>query len=134
MSELISGGRAEGLLAYVEDRLVAWCNVAPRLSLTRLNRRPQFQVEDAERVGSIACFVVAVPYHRNGIARQLLEAACERLARKGRPIAEAYPVKQADADAVAHRGPLRMHLDAGFKPYRETPGSIIVRKDLAPRA
>jgi ribosomal protein S18 acetylase RimI-like enzyme len=96
-----------------------------------LDRIPAFQTDEPERVGSIVCFVIASPYRRHGVARRLLDAACESLARQGFAVAEAYPTKQSGPDPMEHRGPLRMYLDAGFTPFRDTPRITAVRRDLS---
>ena len=133
-SALIRSGQAQGLLAYVDGRPVGWCHAAPRLSLPALDRSLEFRVDDAERVGSIVCFVIAAPYRRQGVARRLLDAACKRLRRQGFEYAEAYPLKHPMSDARACQGPFAMYLAAGFSPYRESERRAVVRKPLSPAA
>ena len=82
-------------------------------------------------MGSIVCFVIAPQYRRHGIARLLLDAACDLLARQGFAIAEAYPTKRAGSDAVLYRGPLQLYFDAGVDAHRDGPRSVAVRKALA---
>jgi GNAT superfamily N-acetyltransferase len=127
-SELIRRGQAQGFLAYVGGRPVGWCHAAPRSTLPGLDRIEEFRVEDAEGVGSIVCFVIAAPYRGQGIARQLLDAACAGFRSRGLTVAEAYPLKRVASDALAFHGPLEMYLAAGFSPYRETTRYVIVRK------
>jgi GNAT superfamily N-acetyltransferase len=129
--ELIRAGRAHGYLAYVDDRPVAWCHAAPRSALPGLDRVEEFRTADADRVGAIACFVVAAPYRRQGLARQLLEAACDGFRTDGLAVAEAYPLREAASDARAYHGPLDLYLAAGFHPYRESARFVVVRRDLA---
>ena len=129
--ESIRRGSAQGLLAYVDNRPVAWCNVAPRVSLPRIMASDEFHIDDdPSKVGSIVCFAVAAPYRRQGIAAQLLNAACDTLREQGLAIAEAYPAKESMSDARAYHGPLDMYLAAGFTPLRETGHYVIVRKLL----
>jgi uncharacterized protein YndB with AHSA1/START domain/ribosomal protein S18 acetylase RimI-like enzyme len=130
MSERIRAGRVHGLLAYVHGQPAGWCHAGPRVELLGLRRRFQLAGDEAGRVGSVACFVIAAPYRRHGVARRLLDAACGRLARLGLEVAEAYPLRQPAADADAYRGPLSLYLAAGFEPFRETPRHLIVRKSL----
>jgi uncharacterized protein YndB with AHSA1/START domain/GNAT superfamily N-acetyltransferase len=129
--QLIRARRMRGFLAYADGRVVGWCNAAPRAALVGLARRPSLAVEDAERVGAITCFVVAAPYRRHGVARALLQAALAGFAEQGLAFAEAYPLKEPSTDAAAYPGPLSLYLAAGFEPYREAGGSVIVRKALA---
>jgi len=130
VSELILRGKAHGLLAYIDEKLVGWCHAAPRTALPKLDTLQGLGVDDAEQVGSIVCFVVAAPFRRRGIAHRLLEAACDMFIRWGLSIAEAYPHKKAKTDAENWRGPLSLYLSAGFKPFRELNNRIIVRKRL----
>ena len=127
----IGTGTARGLLAYVDGRPVGWCNAGPRRSMIGLDHIPDLRTEDPERVGAIVCFVIASPYRGHGAARTLLESACNSLAEQGFTVAEAYPSKQGGSDALEYRGPLKMYLDAGFAPFRDTPRWVVVRKDLA---
>jgi ribosomal protein S18 acetylase RimI-like enzyme len=123
--EAIREGRINGYLAYENDNPVAWCNAGPRARVTILD--PD---DDAEKIGSIVCFIVAKPFRGLGIARKLLDAACAGFRQKGIRIAEAYPRPDAHDDATSHFGPLKMFLDEGFEPFKEENGSLIVRKHL----
>ena len=128
--ELIRAGKAHGYHAFVDGEPAGWCHATPRGELPQFERFEQFRVGDSERVGSIVCFVIAPPYRRHGIARRLLDAACDGFRRRGLAFAEAYPAKNPDSDARAYHGPLRMYLAAGFAPLRETEDYVIVRKPL----
>lgn len=130
VSELIRAGKAHGYLAYVDDQPAGWCHAAPRTELPHFDRFAQFRTEDPERVGAIVCFVIAPPYRRHGLARRLLDAACEGFRRRGLAFAEAYPAQEPESEAAAYHGPLPMYRAAGFSPYRELDRYVIVRKPL----
>jgi len=130
ISDLIRNGQAHGLLAYVCGKPVGWCKAAPRLALPKLNLDRDLQVDDADRVGSIVCFVIAKPYRGRGIARRLLDTACDVLARRELAFTEAYPRKHAESEADNFPGPLKMYLAAGFTIFREVDKRVIVRKPL----
>ncbi len=133
VGELIGCGRARGLLAYVDGRPVGWCNAAPRSALAGYDSDPdyRFDGDDGDRIGAIACFVIAKPYRRHGIARRLLEAALAGFERRGLRIAEAYPRKEGSlSDASSYHGPLGMYLEAGFEPVRELEHQLVVRKPV----
>lgn len=132
ITELIEGGQAQGYLAYVDDRVVGWCKAGPRAALPGLSRIDPSLTAGGEQIGAIACFVIAPPYRRHGLARRLLEAACEGLRERGCAIAEAYPARQprSGADAEASHGPLSLYLAAGFHPVSETGRSTVVQKAL----
>ena len=137
--ELVLMGQTQGLLAYVDEKPVAWCNAAPRSSYRNL-RRYAVAVEDpSEPVGSLMCFVVAAPFRGKGIATALLHAACEKFVRQGLLVAEGYPTITpptgpwaAETPWTSHNyhGPLEMFLKAGFSVHREVGTFAIVRKTL----
>jgi GNAT superfamily N-acetyltransferase len=83
-----------------------------------------------EPVGAIACFTIAAPWRRSGVASTLLEAACEGFRQQGLAFAEAYPHKGADSHATSYRGPMEMYLSAGFERHGETERNVILRKRL----
>ena len=127
---LIEQGKSQALLAYADGRMVGWCHAAPRITLPMFDRRPGFEADDAHRVGSIVCFIVAAPYRGQGIARSLMEAACEHLRAQGLAVAEAYPPKEAGSAARAHLGTVPMYEGAGFTHHREAGDTIIMRRSL----
>ena len=118
----------QGYLAYVEGAPVGWCNAAPRALLHALDDEP---TSDADQVGVIICFLVEPSHRGQGIARQLLEAACDGLRAQGLHIAEANPRTASISPAENHFGPLSMYLSAGFTVSREDDdGSVFVRRPL----
>jgi hypothetical protein len=60
-AENIEAGKAHGLLAYVNGKVAGWCNAGRRDSYLNLQRLV-LDVDLAEPVGSILCFVVAAPF------------------------------------------------------------------------
>jgi GNAT superfamily N-acetyltransferase len=126
--ERIDGGLMQGYLAYLDGAPVGWCNAAPRKLLRALDDEP---IPDAEHVGMIICFLVEPSHRGRGVARQLLEAACDGLRLQGLRIAEANPRVASDSAAANHFGPLSLYLAAGFSVYREdNDGSVYVRRLL----
>jgi ribosomal protein S18 acetylase RimI-like enzyme len=131
MSEMITTGHVTALLAYAGGRPVGWCNYGETTALGGVMRRFGLDAGDHERVGSIACFVIAAPYRGHGVATRLLGEATERLRAKGLRVVEAYPGRDEGNNAQSHyRGPLSMFLRAGFEPYREMDRYVVVRKPL----
>lgn len=127
VSELTCGGQMEGYLAYVDGKVVAWCNASPRERFTTL---PADMSAEVGRTGAIVCFVVAKPFRGQGIARRLLTAACDGFRDRGFDVVEAYPRKEAPNQASNYHGPLSMYLKAGFEPVGESDGVVKVRKTL----
>lgn len=129
-SGLIDSGRLRGYLAYVDGKPVGWCQAAPRILIRNIENDEDLAVPDAQRVGSIVCFVVAEPYRRQGVAHELLEAACNGFRRQGLAIAEAYPRLGAETDAANYHGPLSLYLESGFATFRTSDRFAIVRRTL----
>lgn len=118
----------QGYLAYDGSTPVGWCNAAPRKLLRALDDEP---TPDSEHVGTIICFLVEPSYRGQGVARQLLQAACEGLRNQGSRIAEANPRTESTTAAENHFGPLSLYLSAGFTVHREDEdGSVYVRLAL----
>jgi GNAT superfamily N-acetyltransferase len=118
----------QGYLAYMEGTPVGWCNAAPRNLLHALDDEP---TPDSEQIGAIICFLVEPSYRGRGVARQLLEAACEGLRKQGLRIAEANPRTASTSPAENHFGPLDLYTSAGFTVHREdADGSVYVRRPL----
>ena len=118
----------QGYLAYSEGSPVGWGSAAPRHLFHALDDEP---TPDAEVVGAIICFLVEPSHRGRGVARQLLEAACDGLREQGLRIAEANPRTASISAADNHFGPLSLYLSAGFSVHREDDdGSVYVRRAL----
>jgi ribosomal protein S18 acetylase RimI-like enzyme len=130
MTAMIGQNEVSGLLAYADGKAVGWCNYGESTRLGGLVHRFGLEAADHEGVGSVACFVIAAPYRGHGVASKLLDAALDRLRRRGLRAVEAYPARAEDSAQANYRGPLSMYLRAGFEPYRETDSHLIMRKSL----
>jgi len=116
-----------GWLAYAGDEAVGWCNAGPRRFIEGLFDAPE---PVADRIGAIACFVIAPAFRGRRIATALLGAACEGLRERGFAWAEAYPRDGGNA-AENHHGPLAMYIAAGFELVKtDADGGLTVRKRL----
>ena len=126
--QVIGNHQLRGYLAYVNGKAIGWCNAAPRVLIPALKRLPGDQID---YIGSIVCFVIAKEYRHQGIASQLLAAACAGFQEQGLTIAEAYPRPRSKSESSNHYGPLKMYLKARFEVYRKDPGKrMMVRKQL----
>lgn len=126
---LIQQGGLQGLLAYADGKVVGWCHAAPTALVPALDDEPG---ATDEGVGNIVCFVVSSAWRRRGVARRLLDSACNTLRQQGLTVAQAYPARQAESPGGLHFGPLHLFLDAGFTVWRDVPDdpSVTVRKLL----
>lgn len=130
MQERIACGVQRGYLAYADGEPAGWLNAAPRNELPHLSRLPAFAIDDPDGVGTVACFVIAPPYRRHGVARALLDAACADFARQGLAYAEGFPAKEPRSDGAAYHGPPSLFAAAGFAVVEERPPYLHVRKPL----
>lgn len=130
VSDRICARAMHGWMAFDAGRIVGWCQAAPRQSILLLRDEPDPD-NAAAHTGSIVCFVIEKAHRRKGLARRLLEAACEGFRAQGLKFAEAYPRKSAEGEGQNHFGPLAMYLAAGFAEFRNDDDTIIVRKALA---
>lgn len=126
----IETGDVRGYLAYDGDAVAGWLNAAPRTHYPKLDGFAP--IDDREATGNVTCFVIDPAKRRRGIARALLDRACEDFARAGLTVAEAFPPKQTDgSDADSFRGPLSLYQGAGFTIAEELPSHFRVRRTLA---
>lgn len=137
-TETIRSGKAQGLLAYVDGKVVGWCSAGSRANYRNLHGYPG-EASHNESVGSILCFVVSAPFRGQGIATRLVEAATDCFQRDGLQVAEAYPRTldptvnnpyNTPPEHLNYRGSMQMFLKAGFKIHQQLERHAIVRKQL----
>jgi GNAT superfamily N-acetyltransferase len=136
-SALISAGKAQGLLAYIDGRPVGWCNAQPRANFVNMRSYRVALTDLGEPVGSIMCFVVSPEYRGRDVCTALLRATCDKFRRDGLQIAEGYPttnpqkrfgeIPSAEAN---YKGPLTVYLKNGFKIHRQLEMFAIVRRHV----
>jgi len=80
-----------GILAYRQEAVVGWCDVAPREKYRRLAFSRILQPIDDRPVWSITCLYIAKSYRRQGLTARLIEAGCGLAANFGASTVEAYP-------------------------------------------
>jgi GNAT superfamily N-acetyltransferase len=137
-----------GLLAYVDGEPAGWVGLAPRQAYPRVlastvlkaarNQAPDDLPEELDDPGvwSITCFVVRVPFRRQGVAGRLLDAAVELARRRGAHVVEGYPVDVASKPRVSsselYHGSLSLFQDRGFAEVARSGTRPLVRLVLKP--
>lgn len=134
--QVSSGEVAPGVLAYVDDGPVGWCQVGPKSAFARLatstSSMPPAHEPDPDHLWSITCFVVTVGARRRGVARALLDGAVAHARAHGAAGVEAYAVdtdaKTSVSSAELYHGSLALFLGAGFVEVRRpSPSRVVVR-------
>jgi ribosomal protein S18 acetylase RimI-like enzyme len=127
----LDAGTVQGWLACREDGVVGWCNAGPRRLYPMLADDPALPPDDGQ-TGAVFCFVVAPGERRQGIARALLQAACDGLRAQGLRRVLGRPLRHARSDAGNHTGPLALYLANGFAIVHEdsASGEVVVERLL----
>ena len=83
-----------------------------------------------EKVKAIYCFMIAEEYHRQGVARRLLQAVCEDAKKEGFDYVEAYPQKDSTNKYMQFMGFDELYKSEGFLHQEEVGDMFVVRKYL----
>jgi len=106
--QLVAQDRAHGVLVYLNDEPVGWCQFGPADELPI--REPDSSSQAEAPVWRVTCFVVNKGHRRKGVAGIALRAALNAIRERGGGVVEAYPVatwscgRGAAADVVYVQG------------------------------
>lgn len=129
----IDDGRAEGLLAYADGKVVGWCQTGRSSSVPGLAAALGLADLVPADARVVTCFIIAPAARRQGVARALLCAVVEQCTADGATAIFGYPHPGPDeSDAERFPGPLALYTELGFLPVGQTRHRSIVRKDLSP--
>ena len=129
--QLIKKGIMTGLLAFVNEEPVGWCNVNSKdiYEKTPIDLEPTDVPEG--KIASVVCFLIAPAYRKKGVARKLLSYATKTLREKGYGWIEAYPRKGIDlSDAHSYHGPISLFSSEGYSVVTEDEHFLLMRKAL----
>lgn len=130
--ELIRNGILNGFVAYDGKQIVGFCNADIKDNYFRLSRENNPNswtgVNAHDKILSIVCFIVAPDMRRKGIAKALLEYACQYAEEKGYDYVEGYP---PHGEFTIHDcgGSVSMYVNLGFE-IIDIPNGVIARKKL----
>ena len=127
-----------GLVAYLADQPVGWCDVEPRAAysgLARTHRVPwEGRHEDRADGGvwAVTCFVTRAGFRRRGVTRVLAVAAVEHARSRGARALEGYPITTSETILEElHVGTVGTFAAAGFQVVsRPTPRRVVMRIDF----
>jgi ribosomal protein S18 acetylase RimI-like enzyme len=126
--ELIKQGIMQGYLAYLDGKVVGWCNANDKQAYDSVNW--DFSCEESEKVKkikSIVCFCISPNFRDRGIASRLLDKVCSDATDDGYEYVEAYPFVK---DEYNYHGSKSMYEKNGFTVCGNDSGCTIVRKYL----
>ena len=127
--DFIKRGRMQGYLAYINGKVVGWCNANNKRAYNNVNFNFSEAVPDnGKNIKSIACFSVAPKYRGHGVATALLTVVCQDAKNEGFDLIEAYPFMHNENHA--YHGPLSMYQNNGFERYGQIEGCAVYRKTL----
>lgn len=92
MRRLCERENPPGVLAYLDDRPVGWCNIGLRTDIPRLVHSSLIRPVDDVPVWSIVCVVVRGGHRKQGVTTPLIEGAIAYARSRGAPAVESYPV------------------------------------------
>lgn len=131
---LVKSGRSHGMLVYLDDDPVGWCQYGPGEEFPRIDNAARYRgipaASEGKRLWRITCFCVDKRQRRRGIAKFGLRAAMDSIRKKGGGTVEAYPSTRNEGLAL-HRGTASMFKEAGFEVVGPLgPNNFVVRKKV----
>ena len=126
IAERIRTGETQGVIAYCDGQVVAWCNASPRC------KYPDYARNDGadDTTGVVTCFVVAPTHRGHGLARKMLAAVLEHFPTSGITAVEAHPANDPQWAGAAYRGTIPLFVEHGFAVLHEGKRATVVRKEL----
>jgi len=128
MKKLVDKNKTIGIIAYIKNKPIGWCSVAPREDFLRLANSKILKPVDEKPVLSIVCFFINKEYRKQGLSSEIIEGAIEfckklseaksRSSEKKIKIVEGYPVEPYSENmpaAFAWTGFPNAFIKAGFK-------------------
>ena len=128
---IVRQGPPPGLIAFVGDLPVGWCQLTPRKDLTWLERSWGPKTIDETPVWSISCLYIRKSHRKMGITAALISAAIRAAKKAKAPAVEAYPLDARKSPSATGTGYASTFQHAGFKVVaRPTRPRPVMRLDL----
>ena len=116
--DLVKMGRSHGILVYLGDDPIGWCQYGAREEFPRIDNAPRYRgippAQGGTRLWRVTCFCVDKQHRKQGVARAGLHAAMDSIRRGGGGVVEAYPTTRKEGLAL-HRGTPSMFEREGFE-------------------
>jgi GNAT superfamily N-acetyltransferase len=131
---LVARDQAHGVLVYLSDQPVGWCQYGRKPELPRIDAGRKYRTLKPAAAGPvdwrITCFFVDRPLRHRGVARVALHAALAAIREKGGGRVEAYPATHTEAVA-SWFGSVSMFRREGFRvvaPFGRS--NVLMHRDL----
>ena len=130
--ELIKEKKLRGYLAYLNGKVVGWCNTSDKESYPYYvsDEKLMDKNEANKKIKSIVCFTVDPKMRSKGIATQLLIKIYNDAKVEEYDFIECYPIKNEQDYFGNFTGPLKMYQKFGFELHKELEDRYIYRKYL----
>ena len=129
--QIVETGPPPGLLAFIDNQAVGWCQLTPREALPQLDRERRLKRPDALQVWSISCFYIRIGFRKKGVSTALIAAALQAAKAAHAPALEAYPLDADKTPSASGTGYATTFARAGFKTIAtHTPPRPIMRHNL----
>jgi GNAT superfamily N-acetyltransferase len=116
---MLEAGRTSGVICYLDEIPVGWCQFGPAESFEQINRgkayRQYRESDDVQPDWRITCVFVDKDYRRLGLARKVLSEAMTAIANQGGGIVEAYPMEVPGVARPQYTGSVAMYEREGFE-------------------
>jgi GNAT superfamily N-acetyltransferase len=114
----IQQGLTSGVVCYLDDIPVGWCQFGPALSFEHNNRKRAYQALARELVVKpdwrITCVFVDKDYRGLGLSKKVLAAAVIAIKHLGGGVTEAFPMEVPGAKRPQYTGSVAMYEAEGF--------------------
>jgi len=109
MHTRVKNGVPIGLLAYLDNKPIGWCSIAPRETYMKLGGD-----DTKEGVWSLVCFFIKRKFRNQGLTSRLIDAAIGYAKDNDAKYIEAYPV-EPDSPSYRFMGFVPTFEKAGFQ-------------------
>lgn len=117
--ESIISNETSGVVCYLDDIPVGWCQFGPAGSFNQINRGKAYRLfqesDHATPVWRITCVFVDKDWRGNGLARMVLHEAVLTIKAMGGGLTEAFPMEIPGAKRPQYTGSVDMYAQEGFE-------------------
>lgn len=115
----VFGGVSTGVIYYLDEQPVAWCEFGEAQLFEQINRNRAYQklelpIEEKPE-WRICCIFTDKDYRKEGLSKKVLSAALTLIEEMGGGKVEAFPLDFPGMNKPQYTGSVKMYLDEGFR-------------------